>query len=255
VLQALIDELKLLGAEAQDTNLKHDRIRQALRDRPTVIILDEIDRPMPTQREATIYGLLNLPKTGLICIASSTRALGMLDERIRSRLSPAIISSPGYSTKQLEEILTDRARQALLLGAWSSGLIKRIAHCARGDARLAIQILRQTAAATEQAGQTAVSPRSVDDCGHQWTALHHQARLATLSKHEKIIEELVQTHGPIGSTQLKQRYAAYCRKRDIRPMARRTFSKYLARLHAARILDVSARSLGHGGRLVRGVQA
>ena len=47
VLQAIIDELKILGAEAQDTNVKIDRIRQALRGRPFIVILDEIDRPMP----------------------------------------------------------------------------------------------------------------------------------------------------------------------------------------------------------------
>ncbi|MBE3097454.1 MAG: orc1/cdc6 family replication initiation protein, partial [Planctomycetes bacterium] len=43
VLQAIIDELKILGAEAQDTNVKMDRLRQALRGRPFIIILDEID--------------------------------------------------------------------------------------------------------------------------------------------------------------------------------------------------------------------
>ena len=84
VPQAIINRLKILGAEAQDTNVKLDRIRQALRGRLFVVILDESDRPMPAQREEIIYGLLNLPKVGLICVANSTQALAAAAEQAGS---------------------------------------------------------------------------------------------------------------------------------------------------------------------------
>ena len=97
VLQAITDDLKILGAEAQNTNVKLVRIRQALRGRPFVVILDEIDRPIPAQREEIIYGLLGLPRGALACVANGTQVLATMDERVRSRLSPMVIQLSPYS--------------------------------------------------------------------------------------------------------------------------------------------------------------
>jgi len=70
VLQAVIKELRILGAEAHDASIKLNRIHQTLRDRPMVVILDEIDRPMPSQREEIIRGLLGLPEGGVVVSSS-----------------------------------------------------------------------------------------------------------------------------------------------------------------------------------------
>lgn len=181
VLQAVVDEMRILMAEAQDTNVKFDRIGQALRGRPMVVILDEIGRPMPAQREEIIYGLLCLPNTGLICIAQSTQALAMFDERILSRLSPAVVEFPGYSTGEVEEILTDRAHRGLVSDSWSTDVIKPIASAAHGDARMAIQVLRQAAAAAEKAGSEKLDIRFVRPLLQQWQNVRQKARLASLS--------------------------------------------------------------------------
>ncbi len=251
VLQAIIDELRILMAEAQDTNCTFDRIQQAFRDRPSVIILDEIDRPMPSQREQIIYGLLNLPRTGLICIGNSTRAPAMLDERIRSRLSTVVIEFPAYSPHELEEVVTDRALQALALVSWTPSHIKRICEEADGDARVAIRVLRQAAAATEEKGLKKLDMRFVGDFFRQSLAVECQARLANLSDHERIIRELAAERGPLGTTQLRELYNQYCAGHDLQPIAPRTFSKYLSQLAAARILNISLRPMAKGGRIVR----
>lgn len=251
VLQAIVDELRILMAEAQDTDVKFDRIRQALRRRPLIVILDEIDRPMPAQREEIIYGLLNLPNTGLVCIANSTQALATLDERVRSRLSSAVIEFPAYSAEKVEEILTDRANRGLVPGSWSTNVIRHIAAATNGDARIAIQILRQSAAAAEEAGNEQMDIRFVKPFLRQWQSIRQEARLADLSEHEKIIRQVVARCEPLGATELRRRYDRHCRIHDFQPVARRTFTKYLSRLAAAGVLNVSHRPLGTGGRLVR----
>ncbi len=52
VVQALCEQLRILGAEVQDTNVKLTRLRQVLKEKTVLIILDEIDRPMPKERES-----------------------------------------------------------------------------------------------------------------------------------------------------------------------------------------------------------
>jgi Cdc6-like AAA superfamily ATPase len=254
VLQAIVDELKVLMSEAQDTNFKFDRIRQVFHDRPAVVILDEIDRPMPSQREEIIYGLLNLPRTGLICIANSTRAFAMLDERVLSRLNPVPIEFIEYSSAEIEEILAGRALRALTPGSWTPDHLKSIAAGAGGDARAAIETLRRVAATAEMKGGERLDTRLIDLYSRQHQAIQRTSRFEALSEHEKIIRELAAQHGPLGTTELRRRYGEYCRPHQLQPVATRTFTKYLSRLSSAGVLRISARPMGAGGRIVQAEQ-
>ena len=251
VLGAIIGQLKILGAEAQDTNIKFDRIRQALRGRPAVIILDEIDRPMPAQREEIICGLLNLPKVGLICIANSTQALAAMDAHVRSQLSPVIIELPAYTPQEIEAILTDRARRALAPDSWTPAILRRIAAASDGDARRAISLLRQAAASAEQAGSSRLDLRLINPILKQWHALAEETKLTGVTEHEKMILQVARTRGPLGTTALAQAYRTSCRVSGLPPVAQRTFSKYLGRMAALGLLRVADRPMAQGGRLVR----
>jgi len=251
VSQAIINELRILGAEAQNTNIKLDRIRQLLRDRPMVIILDEIDRPMPAARENIVRALIGLPKTGLLCIANSTHALAMLDEGVGSRLNPVVVELPRYSAADLEMILIDRAEQALVSGSWSHGTIRQIARHAGGDARVAITALRQAAAVAEGKGRLRLDTRFVQHSLAAQQFIREEARVASLSEHEKIIHGLAVQHSPVGTTELARLYVVHCRACNIQPIARRTFSKYVGQLSSAGLVSLGGYCGGSGGRLVR----
>ena len=252
-LQAVVDELKILRAEAQDTNFKLERIRQILRGRPLVIALDEIDRPMPRQRDEIIYGLLSLPRTRLICVANSTQPLAVMDERVRSRLNPLIIELPPYSREELEVILADRANRGLAPASWSPSVIKQISELAGGDARIAIQTLRRAAAAAEEAGRDGIDKRVVSQILKPWCNIVQEQRQADLTEDERAIVQQAIQHAPVGTTRLRQLYAAYCHNTGRQPVARRTFSKYVRRLAAAGLLNMASRPMTPGGRLVRAV--
>jgi Cdc6-like AAA superfamily ATPase len=166
-----------------------------------------------------------------------------------------VIQLSPYSAKELEAILADRSQRALAPDSWTPDFLKRIATAANGDARVAIQILRQAAAAAEMSGNTKLTPRLIEQCLHPWCLVQEEARLAGLSEHEKILVEQVKQHGPLGASALARRYVSCCQGRNIRPMARRTFTKYLGRLSAAGLLETSGQIPGPGGRIVRAVAA
>jgi len=251
VLQAIIDDLKILVAGPRDADLKMDRIRRALRGRPAVVILDDIDRPMPAQREEILLGLLSLPGTALVCIAGGTGALAQLEPGLRSRLSPILVAFPAYSPAQVERILVDRALRALAPGSWSPGILRRIASASGGDARWAIQILRQSAAEAEQAGHSTLSDLLVGHLLQQWQAVHRNQRLTALSEHEKAIYELARRHAPLSRNDLVGRYLAHCQRHAIQPAARRTFTKYLGRLASAGLLTIEGKPPLTGRRIIR----
>ena len=147
-------------------------------------------------------------------------ALATLDERVRSRLSPVLIEFPSYSPEELHVILTDRARHALAPDSWSPDIIRRLTALAWGDARLAVQTLRQAAASAEEAGNSTVDGQLIEHSLQRWQALRTQSQFARLSEHEKIIHGLVSRNGSIGATELRRLHTDYCRRHRLHPIAR-----------------------------------
>ena len=251
VVQAIAESLKVLGADAQDTNVKLERIRQVVKDRPVVVILDDIDRVAPSERERIICGLLNLAKVGVVCIANRSETLVSLEERTRSRLSPAVIPFQSYSRQELEEILLDRAKEALALGAWSEGVLRDLAQSARGDARAALEALRQAAVASESSGKNRIALSACAGVLREQAPTRQEEMVQRLSYHERLMYELALKHEPVLSTELRLAYGDHCQKNAIRPVARRTFSKYVKLMVERGLLGVDPRIVAGKGRLLR----
>jgi len=104
VVQAIAESLKVLGADAQDTNVKLDRIRQVVKGRPVVVILDDIDRVAPSERQRIIHTLLGLPHTGVVCISNRKEMLLSLEERTRSLLKVASVIGRNFFYKILTKV-------------------------------------------------------------------------------------------------------------------------------------------------------
>jgi cell division control protein 6 len=146
VLDKLVRIQRILGADKLNTSYKLERLKQFLGDKPFIIILDEIDKPNRHERDSIIYNnLCNTGKIGLVCICNSPFVLYSLDERIRSRLNAKQIEFNTYSKIGLVHILKQRAELALNPKSWSLKTIRKIAELAGGDARVAIQTLKNSA--------------------------------------------------------------------------------------------------------------
>ena len=250
VVQALCEQLRILGADAQDTNIKLTRLRQVLKEKTVLIILDEIDRPMPKERESIIYNLLQLPKTGIFCISSDTTAFFELGTRVRSKLSPAQIHFPKYSTTEIKAILAERSMDALAAETCTENILQTIASYARGDVRAGLSILLKTAIAAEQDRADNITAKHIPDIS-VWQQLEKSSRIKSLPQHQQLIYKLAKKHGEISSTKLRWLYLLNCHNYYTEPIPQRTFSRYLARLAHDNFISIEPQVIGGHGKLVK----
>jgi cell division control protein 6 len=114
-------------------------------DKPTVVILDEIDLMSPKdKRREILYLLSRAPKPFMVVMLSnSPQVLKQLDAATRSSLQPTPLYFSCYDTQQLQQILRDRAERGL--HRWDEADLARIAaltvRLANSDARVAIKTL------------------------------------------------------------------------------------------------------------------
>ena len=251
VVQAIAESLKILGADAQDTNVKLDRIRQVVKGRPMVVVLDDIDRIAPSERQRIIHTLFGLPHTGVMCISNRKETLLSLEEGTRSRLSPIVTSFPRYRPKELEGVLFDRARHGLAPNTWNEAVLGQLARSAGGDARTAMQGLRQAAVSAESASRGKLTLGTLPNTFPDSAKTKREEVVSRLSYHEQLIYDLARQNAPVTTTDLRPIYEDRCQKNGITPVARRTFSKYLKMLGDSGLLVVDQRTIPAKGRLVR----
>jgi len=230
ILDEIISQLRILGAEEHRTSMKLDRLRRYLNDQPFVIVLDEIDQLKPSERSTTLYNFDSLGNIGLVCISNSRQALFELEERVRSRLNPYTLYFPAYSNEILMEILMYRAQTALSTGIWSENTLRQIAKMASGDARVAIRTLQ---AAAELAENERLDTISTHTLKRQWNNARQAKQdhiLQTLTEDHRILYQIVKQRGQILSGDLWVEYLQHCVQAKRKPLASRTFSDYVNRL-------------------------
>ena len=116
VLECIARALRILVAHKLSTSFKLERVKRHVSNERIVLVLDEIDRPVPRERKAILYNLSDLPTVGLICTCNSQYLYFSLDERGKSRINPARINFGQYSPDELFQIPDQRARYALAPG-------------------------------------------------------------------------------------------------------------------------------------------
>lgn len=230
VMDKLVCELRILGAEKLNATFKLERFREFVGKRPFIIILDEIDQPSRSERDSMLYHLGNAGNVGLVIISNSRDIVLNMDERITSRLNARHIEFSPYEPKDLTSILETRANSAIAKGSFENALLSQIAGLSGGDARRAFQTLASAARWAES------------ECCDTIDAKHVQAGLAAskeakkalllerLTSHHRLLYDLVKEHGQINSGELWEAYLDDCRSRDKPAIALRTFSEYMNRL-------------------------
>jgi len=230
VLDKLVRSLRLLRAEKMNTSYKLERLVHFLGNKPFIIILDEIDKPKRHERDSIIYNLCNVSKIGLIFICNSPFVLYSLDERIRSRLNAKQVEFNPYFQSELIRILKQRAELALNSKAWSYKTIKLIAKLAGGDARVAIQTLKNSALNAEHDLSDQIKDKHVREGFNSAKEMKKSYLLNKLSSHHRLLFDLVQEKKSIHSGQMWKAYQERCAKLKKQPIALRTFSEYMNKL-------------------------
>jgi cell division control protein 6 len=230
VLDYLVRELRILGAEKLNTSFKLERFRQYMGDKLFLIVLDEIDHIKESERDSIIYNLCNTGNIGLICISNSRDALCEVDDRIKSRLNAKQIEFEPYTVMEILEILSQRVQFALCPGGCSEDALKIIAHYAEGDVRTAIRILKNASYFAEKDMRKRVELTDIKNGYSSTKNLEKTRRLDKLSSHHKVLYELVKKKKEVNSGELWKLYLSECKRLKKQPIAVRTFSEYMNRL-------------------------
>ena len=151
------------------------------------MVLDEVDQPPPKERNAILYNLSDIPKVGLICACNSQHVYYGLEERVKSRLNPMRLLFGEYNQDELFEILSQRAQYALVPDSYSENLLRTIAGIAGGDARIAIQTLKNAAYLAERDDRKEIGSSHVKRAWNGAKDLKKTYLLRKLTDHHRLL--------------------------------------------------------------------
>ncbi len=236
VLDFILNKLRRGFGDARDSNVKLRQLERLIKDKPFVIVLDEIDFIATWDRNAMIYNLLSIGNVGLICISESRYPLLALESRVRSRLAPQTLRFDSYSPTELFKILKERASVALSPVSWDTTVLKHISRRAIGDARVAIQTLRNAAVYADAEGAKKVTTEHVEKGFSDTGDVRRSYELKRLTEHHRLLYDLIKAEPGITSPDLFNQYLRECRAKNWKPIASRTFSLYTHRMSSLKLI-------------------
>ena len=213
-----------------------DRLQQ--HDGPrTVVILDEVDQ---LEDPSVIYDLHSLPQFAIICIANKEKELfSRVDDRLVSRLrSSEYVRMDKYHDGQLYDILSARAKWGLDEDVITDDQLYRVADAAAGDARLAIGILRTAAGKADRENCERITDNMLLDAAEDARAQIKQKSLDSLTPHQRVVYEIVREHGPLGPSEIHERYTEEVDD----PRTKRTIRTYLSKMEQYNLLEAEGTS-------------
>ena len=213
-----------------------DRLQQ--HDGPrTVVILDEVDQ---LEDPSVIYDLHSLPQFAIICIANNEEELfSRVDDRLVSRLrSSEHVRMDKYHDEQLYDILSARAKWGLDEDVVTDDQLYRIADAAAGDARLAIGILRTAASTADRENRERIADEMLLDAAEDARAQIKQRSLDSLTPHQRAVYDIVREYGPLGPSEIYERYTEAVDD----PRTKRTVRTYLSKMEQYNLLEAEGTS-------------
>jgi len=216
--------------ELVDRLQQHDGLR-------TVVILDEVDQ---LEDPSVIYDLHSLPQFAIICIANKEEELfSRVDDRLVSRLrSSEHVRMDKYHDEQLYDILSARAKWGLDEDVITDDQLYRIADAAAGDARLAIGILRTAAGKADRENCERITDDILLNAAEDARAQIKQKSLDSLTPHQRVVYEIVREHGPLGPSEIHERYTEEVDD----PRTKRTIRTYLSKMEQYNLLEAEGTS-------------
>jgi orc1/cdc6 family replication initiation protein len=211
----------------------------------TVVILDEVDQ---LEDPSVIYDLHSLPQFAIICIANTEEELfSRVDDRLVSRLrSSEHVRMDKYHDEQLYDILRARAKWGLNEDVITDDQLYRIADAAAGDARLAIGILRTAASTADRENHGQITDDNLLDAAEDARAQIRQKSLDSLTPHQRVVYDIVRAHGPLGPSEIHDRYTEEVDD----PRTKRTVRTYLSKMAQYNLLEAEGTSRDRAYSLV-----
>lgn len=218
-----------------------------------IVVLDEADQLIRDKTSSQLlYDLLRTAELhsihiGIVLISNIPDALVLLDDRVRSSLSAAMIEFKQYTPQQLKQILGERAKNAFFEDALEEDVINLAAAYAakcNGDARIAINSLLVAGRIAEKECAKKLSVEHLRKAFENIKPRALEKALPHLDMHEKEILKIMCNREKVFSGEL---YKIYCSKVE-QPITERSFREKLNRLAELKLLEVSDVTSGVRGR-------
>lgn len=237
ILDKLIYDFRILGAERVNAYFKLESLEKHLGSRGLLLALDEIDRLPNREREAAIYNFCGLSHAALICISNSRYSYFTSDGRVRSRLDALLVDFPSYTNREIQDIVRYRAEWSLSAGAASDQILGRISRISGGDARVAVQTLREAASRAEIEGESTITFRHLQESQSKAKETKRKYLIEKMSHHHALVYSIIVDAGEIASRALREEYLRRCGEARMTGVAPRTFCLYLNQLESRGLIQ------------------
>lgn len=248
---------KVVGHLPPETGVPFPRVYEAIfkklekEGRSLVVALDDMNY-LFYDRHANeiIYDILRAhevypgAKTAVFGILSDVGFTYKLDLKVSSIYRPYEIFFQPYKAGEILEILRCRAREGLYPGVVSEEVVEMIAEYAfsHGDLRLGIELMKKSALNAELQGSRKIKEEHVKQALESSRLVGLRELLASLSREEKLLMELVAEKEKVGSGKLYEDYKA--RTGD----SYTKFYRALDKLESLRLIDTRFTGKGRKGR-------
>jgi cell division control protein 6 len=268
VLARLCD---VMGETVPFTGLPTDEVFQRFKTKLDskkqllIVVFDELDKLHHKSGDNVLYQLtrinsdLEKARVSLVCITNDLSFKETLDPRVRSSLSEEEIVFRPYNSMQLEDILTDRAREGFHEGVLESGVLSLCAALAaqeHGDARRALDLLRVAAELAERNNQKKVTQNDVRKAMKQIERNTVEEVLVSLPVQSKIVLWSIYTLEKselkvITTGDLYKIYLELCRLTGLESITARRATSLLNELSMLGLVNTKVVSMGRHGRTTK----
>ncbi len=256
------------GEDVPFTGLPTDEIYRVFvksidsKKRNLIIVLDEIDQLVKKIGDEILYTLTRLnselkqTKITIVGISNDLQFASYLDPRVKSSLTEEDINFPSYNAIQLQDILSQRAKEAFKDDVVCEGVISKCAaYAARehGDARRALDLLRVAGELAERGNQEKLDIKFIDFAEEKIErdliydavrTLPKQSQVALLSifeLHNKNINKVL-------TGDVYESYRSLCSSCGLKTLTQRRLSDLIAELDLLGIINAKVISKGRYGR-------
>ncbi|MCH2348764.1 MAG: AAA family ATPase [Candidatus Poseidoniales archaeon] len=215
-----------------------------------LLVLDEVDHLLRSDKGDLLYQLLRIDEgleqagTLSLIIISQTQVLDLLEPAIISRFGTSNhVHLEVYAAEQLEAIARQRAEAACIEGTVPDGVLRTIGQRAAeiGDARLAIELLEDSAKKAERSGRGEIIPddvrivarevgQTVEPNVVENLTLHAQLSLLSLCRRLRKEDEVT-------TGDAEKLYHVVCEEYEVEPRSHTTFWKHLKTLEQQQLIE------------------
>ena len=260
-----------IGETVPFTGLPTDEVYKRFKNRLDskkqllIVVFDELDKLHNKSGDNVLYQLtrinsdLKKAQVSLVCITNDLSFKETLDPRVRSSLSEEELVFKPYNANQLEDILSDRAREGFNDEVLESGVISLCAALAaqeHGDARRALDLLRVAAELSERNNETKVNVMHVRKATKQIEKNTVEEVLVSLPVQTKVVLWAVYVLEKsnlkvITTGDLYKVYLELCKITGLDPITPRRTNSLLNELSMLGIVNTKVVSMGRHGRTTK----